>query len=73
VARQIRIEYEGAFYHVTSRGNQKHPIFFNDLNYLRFLDYLDEAHETHAAIFHVYCLMENHFHLMIETPRGNLS
>jgi len=43
------------------------------LNYLRFLDCLDEAHETYAALFHAYCLMENHFHFMIETPRGNLS
>jgi len=73
VARQIRIEYEGAFYHVTSRGNQKQPIFFNDLNYLRFLDSLGEAHETYAATFHAYCLMKNHFHFMIETPKANLS
>lgn len=43
------------------------------MNYLRFLDFLEEAYETHAAQFHAYCLMENHFHFMIETPRGNLS
>jgi len=73
VARQLRIEYPGAFYHVTSRGNQKQRVFFSDLNYRRFLDYLAEAHEMHGAIFHGYCLMENHFHFILETPLGNLS
>ena len=73
MARQLRIEYKGAFYHVTSRGNRKQAIFLGDLNCLRFLDCLAEACETHEARFHAYCLMENHFHLMAETPRGNLS
>jgi REP element-mobilizing transposase RayT len=73
VARQLRIELPGAFYHVLSRGNEKSPLFFSDLNQARFLDYLAEAHEAHAAVFHGYCLMKNHFHLLLETPRGNLS
>ena len=73
MARQLRIEYPGALYHVTSRGNDKKDIFRSIKDREKFLSYLSSASERHGAIFHAYCLMSNHFHLMIETPEGNLS
>lgn len=73
MSRQLRIEYFGAFYHVFSRGNQKQPIFLSDDDRHFFLKCLREAHEKFGVIVHVYCLMPNHYHLVIETPLGNLS
>ena len=73
MVRQLRIEYPGALYHVTSRGNDKKDIFRSIKDREKFLSYLSSASERHGALFHVYCLMSNHFHLMLETPLGNLS
>jgi REP element-mobilizing transposase RayT len=73
MARQLRIEYPGAFYHVTSRGNQRQAIVQDDQDRLTFLDYLGKAHEKFGGLVHAFCLMDNHFHLLFETPRGNLS
>jgi len=73
MARPLRIQYEGAFYHVTSRGNERRAIFKADRDREKFLSYLESAHERYGAIIHVYCLMDNHYHLLLETPRGNLS
>jgi putative transposase len=73
VARQLRIEYPGAFYHVTSRGNQKQAIFLSEEDRTYFLKCLGDACDKFQSIIHVYCLMENHYHLLIETPRGHLS
>lgn len=73
MARQLRIEFPGAFYHVTSRGNEKKPIFIADRDREKFLGYLELAHQRFKAIILVYCCMENHFHLFIQTPLGNLS
>jgi len=73
LARQLRIEYPGAFYHVFSRGNQKQPIFLCDADKCFFLKCLREAHEKFGILVHVYCLMPNHYHLALETPLGNLS
>ncbi len=73
MARQLRIEYPGALYHVTSRGNEKKDIFWNLADREKFLAYLESAAEKYDAVFHAYCLMSNHFHLMLETPQGNLS
>jgi REP element-mobilizing transposase RayT len=58
---------------VTSRGNERKAIFRTDKDRERFLSYLQSAHERYGAILHVYCLMGNHYHLLLETPRGNLS
>lgn len=71
--RQLRIEYAGAFYHVYSRGNLKQPIFFSDDDRSFFLKLLREARERLDAIWHLFCLMENHYHLGLETPGANLS
>ncbi len=73
MARQLRIEYAGAFYHVSSRGNLKEKIFFEDSDRKKFLEILKRTKETFCYLLHAYVLMENHYHLLLETPRGNLS
>jgi REP element-mobilizing transposase RayT len=73
MARALRIEYEGAFYHVTTRGNERKKIFFAKSDYQRFKSYLEEALEKYGYYLHSYVLMPNHYHLIIETPKGNLS
>ena len=73
MARPLRIEYPGAFYHVTSRGNEQKDIFKSDFDREKFLSYLVSASERYGAEIHAYCLMTNHYHMMLETPLGNLS
>jgi REP element-mobilizing transposase RayT len=73
MSRQLRIEYPGAFYHVYSRGNQKQPIFFSDDDRYYFLKVLREVHQRMGCIIHLYCLMDSHYHLGLETPEANLS
>jgi len=73
MARPLRIEYSGAYYHITSRGNERKPVFKGNRDRERFVSYLESATERYGAIVHVYCLMDNHYHLFLETPRGNLS
>ncbi len=73
MARPLRIEYEGAVYHVTSRGNERKNIFFSKNDYTKFLHYLKEARNKYNVVLHCYVLMRNHYHLIIETPDGNLS
>lgn len=73
MARPLRIEYQGAFYHVISRGERRDNIFINDLDRLKFLEKLGEAVQKFNLKIHCYVLMDNHFHFLIETPEGNLS
>ena len=73
MARPLRIEYEGAFYHVTARGNERRRIYWNEYDYEKFKEYLKEAQEKYGYRLHCYALMTNHYHLLIETPQGNLS
>ena len=73
MARPLRIEYPGAFYHVTSRGNERKAVFKSQRDREKFLAYLESATERYGAAIHAYCLMDNHYHLLIETPLGNLS
>ena len=73
MSRPLRIEYEGAVYHVTSRGNDRADIFLSDDDREIFLAVLDHVVERFGWVCHAYCLMTNHFHLMIETPQANLS
>ena len=73
MAWPLRIEYTGAFYHVTSRGNEQKDIFKSDVDREKFLSYFVSAGERYGAVFHAYCLMTNHYHLILETPLGNLS
>src|SRR5882724_1159736 len=73
MARPLRIEYDGALYHVTSRGNDRKAIFKDDRDRELFLNTLAQVTERFHWICHAYCLMNNHYHLVIETPDGNLS
>lgn len=73
MARPLRIEYPGAFYHVTARGNEQKDIFKSQRDREKFLLYLEMATQRYDAVIHAYCLMNNHYHLIVETPRGNLS
>ena len=72
MARKLRIEYPGAIYHVTNRGNHDEPIFKDDVDRNQFLATLGEACLKTNWKVHAYCLMLNHFHLVIETPQANL-
>lgn len=73
MARPLRIEFPGAVYHVTSRGNARQVIFVDDEDRGIFFDVLSMVVERFHWFCHAYCLMENHYHLLIETPKGNLS
>jgi putative transposase len=73
MARPLRIEYPGAVYHITSRGNEKKPVFKDDQDRYTFLHTLGAVNKRYHWICHAYCLMGNHYHLLIETPDGNLS
>lgn len=73
MARPLRIEFEGAVYHVTARGNERRKIFFSKRDYEKFKEYIAEAKEKYHFILHCYVLMTNHYHLLIETPEKNLS
>lgn len=73
MARQLRIEYPDAYYHVTARGNERKEIFKSEKDREKFLSYLESAVKRYGAVIHVWCLMSNHYHLLVETPLGNLS
>jgi putative transposase len=73
MARPLRLEFPGALYHVTSRGNQGMEVFGDDDDRLAFLRTLQATACRFNWICHSYCLMGNHYHLVIETPDGNLS
>jgi len=70
--RKLRVQYPGAIYHVMNRGDRRDPIFTDDKDRSRFLDTLGEACAKTGWLVHAYCLMQNHFHLVIETPQPNL-
>ncbi|MBT9175698.1 MAG: Chromosomal replication initiator protein DnaA [candidate division WS2 bacterium] len=72
MGRPLRIEYPGALYHITSRGNEKKKIFLDDGDCVRFLKILEDYHDRYGILIHSYVLMDNHYHLILETPRGNL-
>ena len=73
MARPIRVEYAGAVYHVTARGNERKAIYRDDADRLRFLETVEEAVARFGVVVHAYCLMPNHYHLLLQTPRANLS
>lgn len=72
MARQLRLEFAGAIYHVMSRGDRQEAIFLDDQDRRRFLKTLGEASEKAGWQVHAYCLMGNHFHLVLETPQPTL-
>ncbi len=72
MARKLRVQYPGAIYHVMNRGDRREPIFKDDEDHRRFLVTLGEACAKTGWQVHAYCLMLNHFHLVLETPQANL-
>ncbi|HEU4888337.1 MAG TPA: transposase [Thermoanaerobaculia bacterium] len=73
MARPLRIEFPGALYHVTSRGNEQRPIFHDDVDRRMFLTFLGQAVKRFGWSVTAWVLMTNHFHLVIQTPEPNLS
>ncbi len=73
MARPLRILYPGAFYHITSRGNERKDIYNSDKDKEKFISYLQSAYKRYGALIHVFCLMNNHYHILLETPKGNIS
>ena len=70
--RKMRLQYPGAMYHVMSRGDQRDDIFFDDVDRYDFLRTLGEACLKTDWQVHAFCLMRNHYHLVMETPNANL-
>ena len=70
--RKVRIQYPGAIYHIMSRGDRRENIFFDDADRYDFLKTLAETCQKTSWQVHAYCLMSNHFHLVVETPEANL-
>jgi len=73
MARKLRVQYPGAIYHVMNRGDRREPIFKDDQDRQRFLQTLGEACAKTGWQVHAFCLMPNHFHLVVETPQPNLA
>lgn len=73
MSRPLRIEFPGAIYHLTARGNARQNIFINDEDRQRFIDLLGREIEQQRWKCYAYCLMDNHYHLLIETPEGKLA
>jgi putative transposase len=73
MSRPLRLEFAGALYHVTSRGNERKPIYLEEADFQRFLETTAQVCERYNWVIHAYCLMTNHYHLLVETPDANLS
>src|SRR5690348_12835570 len=72
MARKLRIQYEGAIYHIMNRGDHREDIFLDDNDRELFLETLGQTCAKTDWQIHAWCLMRNHFHLVVETPRANL-
>jgi putative transposase len=73
MVRPLRVEYNDAFFHVMNRGKPRQFIFHDTAYYQAFIKCLEQAQQRFATEIHAYCLMGNHYHLLIKTPKGNLS
>jgi putative transposase len=73
MSRPLRLEFAGALYHITSRGNARNLIYLQDDDFELFLQILAKVYERYNWVIHAYCLMSNHYHLLVETPDANLS
>jgi len=73
MSRPLRLEYCGAVYHLTSRGNARQKIFWGDSDRELFLSILARVVSRYDWLCHAYCLMANHYHLLVEKPKANLS
>ena len=72
MTRPLRLEFPGALYHLTARGDRREDIFLDDTDRQTFLDLLAKEIRQQRWRLYAYCLMSNHYHLLIETPEGNL-
>ena len=73
MTRPLRLEFENAWYHVMNRGSGRCDIFLTDGHRNKFLEIVSCAVDIFGIELHAYCLMNNHYHLLVKTPRGNLS
>ncbi|WP_372882325.1 transposase [Psychromonas sp.] len=73
MSRPLRLEFAGALYHVTSRGNERKTIYHQEDDFDLFLKILSDVCEQFNWVIHAYCLMTNHYHFLVETPDANLS
>ena len=73
MARKLRVQYPDALYHVMNRGLDRRVLFCDERDCRAFLEDLESSSETHAVVVHAYCLLPNHYHLLIRTPRANVS
>ena len=73
MARPLRLQFPGAVYHITSRGNARSAIYHTDIDYFTFLRLFGEVCERYNWSCHAYCLMTNHYHLVLETVEANLA
>ena len=73
MARPLRLEFPGAVYHVTACGDRREPIFLDDEDRQSFLDLLSREVVQQGWRLYAYCLMGNHYHLLMETPEANLA
>ncbi len=73
MSRPLRIEYPDAWYHIMNRGRRSEPVFLKTKDYLMFLDLLKQCKELWGINIGAYCLMTNHYHLLIQTPDANIS
>jgi REP element-mobilizing transposase RayT len=73
MARPLRLELAGSLYHVTSRGDRREDIYLSDADRIAWLESLAEACRRFNWVCHAYCLMINHYHVVVETPDANLS
>ena len=73
MSRPLRIQYPDAWYHVMNHGRRSEKIFETNKDYWSFVDLLEELHEVFNVKIAAYCLMSNHYHLLVQTPDANLS
>ncbi len=73
MTRSLRLSFENAFYHITARGIRKENIFYSNKDKEVFLDKMNETFEKYSFICYTYCLMDNHYHLFMQTPLANIS
>ena len=73
MARPLRPEFAGGFYYVTSRGDRREDIFFDDADRLAWLALFDQVCQRFNWVCHVWCLMDNHYHVVVEVIEGNLA
>gem|GEM_PF-525307 len=73
MGRPLRIDYDGAYHHITNRGIRRQPIFYEPEDRYDLYELIGRAHERFGIVVHSFCLMTNHIHLIVETPRGGLS